>query len=245
MRLIKRHRNRMAAGGSDHSGLSMAPVDAGAPERADAFARAARHSRSVKVLKFILPVSAAIMAAVFVSFSYFSTSSTIAVHAEGGTISDGRLVMANPNLDGLTKDNLPYSMKALRAIQDFQNEGVIELEGIDAKLPISADNIATIDALRGVFDRNSNTLDINSPITVTTTDGMVAKLQSAFLDIANGDLKTNHAVDITIKGTKITSDSLSVLENGKVLVFENKVRMNIDPARAKAAQDKTAADGGS
>lgn len=235
----------MASGGNDHSGLSITPVEAETPERADAFARAARHSRSVKVLKFILPVSAVIMAVAFVSVSYLSTPSSLAVHAEGGTISDGRLVMANPNLDGLTKDNLPYSMKALRAIQDFQNEGVIELEGIDAKLPISADNIATIDATRGVFDRNTNTLDITSPITVTTSDGMIAKLQSAFLDIAKGDLKTSEAVDITHKGTKITSDSMSVLENGKVLVFENRVRMNIDPVRAKAAQDEAAADGGS
>ena len=49
--------------------------------------------------------------------------------------------MANPKLDGFTKENLPYSMTATRALQDFDKNGIIDLEGIDARLPVSADRV--------------------------------------------------------------------------------------------------------
>ena len=94
--------------------------------------------------------------------------------------------MANPKLDGYTKESRPYSMTATRALQHLDKNGIIDLEGIDARLPVSATEFATIGAERGVYDRENNTLDIPSPITVKTTDGMTAILQSAYLEIGPG-----------------------------------------------------------
>ena len=96
-------------------------------------------------------------------------------------------------------------------------------------------------AKSGIYDRAANTLDVKSDILVTTTDGMVAKLKSAFLDIAKGNLKTADRVDIQLHGSRITANSMAVLENGKLVVFETRVRMNLDPVKMKAAQ---AASGG-
>ena len=73
-------------------------------------------------------------------------------------------------------------------------------------------------------------------ILVTTTDGMVAKFKSAFLDIANGSLKSTTPVDIQSHGSKITAGSMTVLENGKRVIFETKVRVYIDRVQTKAAQ---------
>jgi lipopolysaccharide export system protein LptC len=164
---------------------------------------------------------------------------TMVVQADGSAFSDGKLVMANPKLDGLTKENLPYSLNALRAIQTVDKEGIVELEGIDAKLPISADNVATVGASHGIYDRDKNTLDLDKEITVSTTDGMVAKLKSAFLDMGKGTMTTSQPVDITRQGSRITADSMTVEQNGKVLIFENRVRLNIDPAAMKADKEKS------
>ena len=202
----------------------------------EAFARAQRHSRTVRVLKSALPVLAAAMALGFLGYSYVMTPGSVAVKADGSAISDGKLVMANPKLDGFTKDNRPYSMNALRAIQDFQNEGVVQLEGISARLPIDAENWATIDAEGGVYDRDKNTLEIDTEITVETADGMTAKLQSATIDIGAGGMTTDDPVDIRMDGATITSDTMAIRENGKVLLFEKRVRMDIDPQRLKATQ---------
>jgi lipopolysaccharide export system protein LptC len=40
-------------------------------------------------------------------------------------------------------------------------------------------------------------------------------------------------VDISLEGAHITADSMSVRDKGAVLVFENRVRMQIDGGRLK------------
>nr|MBA3446934.1 LPS export ABC transporter periplasmic protein LptC [Pseudaminobacter sp.] len=188
------------------------------------------------VLKGVLPLLGAVTAIAFVTYSYMATPASVAVRTDGSAISEGKLVMANPKLEGYTKDNRPYSMTAVRAVQDLETEGIVELEGIDARLPIDADNWATIDAARGTYDRDKNTLDIKSEVTVTTSDGMVAKLKSAYLDIGTGGMRTDDPVDIAVDGGTITAQTMSIQENGKILIFENRVRMNIDPKRMKSRQ---------
>jgi lipopolysaccharide export system protein LptC len=209
--------------------------------RAVAFGYAQRHSRRVRLLKFTLPVVAGIIALAFPIYSYLVAPAAVTVQADGSALSDGKLVMANPKLNGFTKQNLPYSMTAQRAIQDVAKQGLVELEGIDAKLPMSAEVNAAVEAAKGFYNRDDNTLKLSQEITVTTTDGMVAKLKSAFLDMAKGTMKTDDPVDITRNGSRITSDSMAVQDNGKVLVFEKRVRVNIDPATMKAAEDTNGA----
>ncbi|MBE1206344.1 LPS export ABC transporter periplasmic protein LptC [Aminobacter carboxidus] len=219
------------------SGVAVDTAIALATSRADAFDRAARHSRRVRFLKRALPLAAIVLAALFGGYTYLAAPPSIQVKAEGAAFSEGKLVMAKPQLSGFTRDNLPYSMTADRAVQDPANQGVVELLGIDANLPISADNIAKVDAVRGIYDREGNTLNLTEQVIVKTSDGMVAKLKSAYLDMGSGAMKSDEPVEISLDGSKITSDSMSMLENGKVVVFEKKVRVDIDPARMKAAQN--------
>ncbi|TIT11078.1 MAG: LPS export ABC transporter periplasmic protein LptC, partial [Mesorhizobium sp.] len=170
--------------------------------------------------------------------SYLAAPVSISVQAEGSAFADGKLVMANPKLNGFTKQKLPYSLTALRAIQDVGKQGIIDLEGINAKLPLTSDNVATVNATRGVYNRDGNTMSLTSDITVTTTDGIEAKLKSVFLDMGKGTMKTDDPVDVSRGGSRITADSMAVQDNGKVLVFESKVRVNIDPASLKAAEQQ-------
>jgi lipopolysaccharide export system protein LptC len=207
-----------------------------ADARAAAFNRAERHSRRVRRLKIVLPLLAVIMAAGFAGYSFVSTPAPAPIQTEGSVFEEGKLVMNSPKLEGFTKDGRPYSVNAARAIQDFDKQDIINLDGIDAKMPIETDNWAKVEAVGGVYDRTANTLDVPTDILVTTTDGMVAKLKSAFLDINNGSLKSATPVDIQSHGSRITADSMAVLENGRRVIFETRVRLYIDPVQMKAAQ---------
>lgn len=212
---------------------------AGASDRAVAFGRAQQHSRRVRRLKFVVPAIAIAMAVAFPLYSYMMAPETVPVSTESSAISDGKLVMSNPKLEGFTKGLLPYAMTAVRAIQDVTKEGVIELEGISARLPINAETTAKVDAANGTYDRGNNTLNIDSDVTITTTDGMVAKLKSAFLDMDKGNMKTEQPVDISRPGSRITSDTMSVENNGKVMIFEKRVRVNIDPGASRGEEKKS------
>jgi lipopolysaccharide export system protein LptC len=210
--------------------LGHAPDDRDDP-KTQAFAVAQRHSRRVRILKFAFPILAAVLAGGFLLVSYVMTPVQIAVQAEGSAFVDGKLVMANPKLEGVTKDSRPYAMTAQRAIQDLKTPNVIELEAISAKLPIDVDQWVSIDAPKGIYDRDANTLDVKSAFKVKSTEGLSAAFNSAFVDMAKGSLTTTDPVDITINGTRVQAESMTVAEKGKVFVFEKRVRMEIDPAQ--------------
>ncbi len=87
---------------------------------------------------------------------------------------------------------------------------------------------------------SGRTLVFDSPMTVTTTDGMIAKLNSASLDMNAGSMSTGDPVEILFKGSKITALSMNMADNGRVIVFENRVRVDIEPSKTP---DKAASGG--
>ncbi|RWE72498.1 LPS export ABC transporter periplasmic protein LptC [Mesorhizobium sp.] len=226
----------MLARSDETSDAAAAPAPAIQDDtRGEAFNRAQRHSRRVRVLKFAVPLLAAAIAIAFPVYSYLKAPISISVQADGTAFSNGKLVMANPKLNGFTKQKLPYSLTATRATQDVGQQAVIDLEGINAKLPVATDNIVSVDAEHGIYNRDANTMDLTSDVSVTTTDGLAAKFKSIFLDMGKGSMKTSNPVDVSRGGSRITADSMSVEDNGRLVVFENRVRVNIDPTALKAA----------
>ena len=219
-----------------HSALAIPTGGGAADARAAAFGRAERHSRRVRRLKVVRPTIAVLLTGGFVVYSFLVAPASTRIETTAPPLAEGKLVMDSPKLEGFTKDGRPYSVNATRATQDYQEQDIINLDGIDARMPVEEANWARVEAVSGVYDRTANTLDVPTDILVTTTDGMVAKLQSAFLDINNGSLKSATPVDIQARGSRITAGSMSVLENGQRVIFETRVKVYIDPVRLKAAQ---------
>lgn len=203
-------------------------------ERGDhVFARAARHSRYVRLMKWLLPVTAIAMIVAFVGYSMMSSTVLRAVDFGGLSLEGGGVVMANPKLEGFTKTDLPYSVTADKARQKIGDTGAIRLEGIKASVPIDRKDRAAINAKTGTFDRSKNMLDIDSEVTFESTSGIKAHLQSAKIDIGSNTLSTNKPVDIKLKGMHIAADGLKAANGGGSLVFNRNVRVSIDPARLK------------
>jgi lipopolysaccharide export system protein LptC len=195
---------------------------------AGVYQRARRHSRRVRFLKFALPTLAVLVAGGFGLSSWIASSGMPSIDITSTAVRDGKLVMANPKLDGFTKENLPYSMNALRAVQDLSDTSRIALEEITARLPVDAGKWADVVAASGTFDNERNLLDIASPMTVKTNDGMEARFQSAVIELASGRLETADPVEIDLNGSHVSADSMKISDRGKLLVFERRVRVRID-----------------
>ncbi len=204
------------------------------PEKSYEAAR--RHSRRVVALKIGVPVGALLLVGMFAGWAWLSSPGGLSVDLTGSAVKDGKLVMANPRLNGFTKDNLPYEMMAERAIQDLTITSKIALEKIDARLPIEAEKWADISADNGVFDNEANTLDVTSPMTITTTDGMRAELRSAFVDMSTGRIISSEPVRISMNGSLLNANTLTVEDRGKIIIFEDNVRMTILPDQLKTGE---------
>jgi lipopolysaccharide export system protein LptC len=220
------------------NGRNVRPPNGSTGDRTDAFANAAKHSRKVRRLKFALPLLAVVFAAAFFGYTYLETPPALTMEVEAQTVDDGKIVMANPKLSGVTKDQRQYSMTASRAIQDLERQTVIELEKIDARLPFSSDSWASIEAARGIYDSENNTFDLPEPISIRSDRGLVAELESAYIDVDKGEMTTTRPVEIRLDGSRITSDRMQVVDNGKVLIFEKRVRVDIDPKRVRRNQSE-------
>ncbi|MDX0515727.1 LPS export ABC transporter periplasmic protein LptC [Sinorhizobium medicae] len=197
---------------------------------ADAYASAARHSARVKRLKVILPLIAGLIALVFAAVSFVRAFLPEELQLETATIENGKIVMQNPAISGRNKQDISYSMKAQRALQDIANPNIITLETIHAEMPVNDTLIATVDAQSGVYDRGANTLDMNAPFTISMNNGVIADFQSAYLDINAGEMETKHPIAISMTGASIIAQKLRMTDKGRVVTFEGMVRVNIEPS---------------
>ncbi len=196
-----------------------------------------RHSRRVRFFKIALPLLSVAIAAGFAGYSWLLSPTSVAIVVDSSAVRDGKIVMANPKMTGFTSDNLPYAMNAARAVQELSRTGGIELEEIDAKIPIDAGKWAKIVAKTGIYDDESNSLRITSPMTIETSDGLTASLGPSEVDISQGKMRSPSPIRIQQNGATITANGLEVLDKGTVFVFEDKVRVQIDPRTVRGTSE--------
>ncbi|WP_331373053.1 LPS export ABC transporter periplasmic protein LptC [Sinorhizobium chiapasense] len=196
----------------------------------DAYASAARHSARVRRLKVILPLVASVIAMIFVAVSFVRAFLPEELQLETATIENGKIVMRNPAISGRNKQDISYSMKAQRALQDIANPDLITLETIHAEMPVNDTLIATVDAASGIYDRGANTLDMNAPFTISMNNGVNADFQSAYLDINAGEMETKRPIAISMNGGSIIAQTLRMTDKGRIVTFEGMVKVNVDPS---------------
>ena len=196
------------------------------------FERAHRHTRNVRWLKILLPALAVLI--LLVLLVVFAFRSLVAPQIDIGdvSVSDGKLVMENPTLNGFDGKKRPYDLTATRAIQDVSNPALVELQEIRANLPIDEKINASISAGNGFYDADAKTLRLGDVVEVNTNDGMKIELQDAQIDIGSGYLKTDKPIKAISPQASISAGSMTISESGEVIVFDNKVFMVLNPQNA-------------
>ena len=202
--------------------------------RQRAYRSARSHSGRVRAAKVILPLLAVMGILVTVGWMWLSrVTPDIGMDLTSTAIRDGKLIMANPKLDGLTSGDQPYSVRAARAIQDLTGTKTIDLERLQADVPLSADVTARITSNAGRYNSEANTLDLMDMIRVDTTDGMSAELETAAIDLQKGSMATPDPVRISMPGAVIEADRLTIEDRGRRLLFESRVKLVVQPGQFK------------
>ena len=193
------------------------------------FERAHRHSRRVRFLKRALPIGG-LAAIVVIIIAFFVTAISPGSIDLGETrIENGRLVMRNPQLTGTDDAERPFNLTADKAFQQADNPTRISLEGISGRLPMSDTEFAVIRAGNGIYDTAAETLVLDGNIAVDTDTGLAIRLRDADIDIDSGRMRSDSSVSVDTGRAQITAESLTIEDNGRVIVFENRVRMRLLP----------------
>lgn len=192
---------------------------------------ARNHSRHVRWVKRLLPLAAfaGILAIGVVMFAS-RILPEVGVNLADSTIKDGKLVMANPMLDGFTADKRPYRVTANRAVQDLTGQdSTMVLESLKADFQLKGGETAILTSDKGIFDSQSNRLALDNEAVVTTSGGMRAILGQSDIDVGSGEVWATGTVRVINEETDISSESMQILDGGGKIVFEHNVRVVMRP----------------
>lgn len=199
------------------------------------FAQAASHSARVRLLRWLVPgVALALIAGFALAMTVLRLAlPNVDVDFAASAIVDGKLVIADPRLDGFTPDKRAYRVSARSATQEIGADPVTLTE-LRANIELEGGVTAFLSAESGVFDPNANVLQLGANGLLETTDGATARFSNAEVDFEAGTMVTPDIVTVSQPGTQIIADSLRIEDNGNRLLFENNVSVVIEPSAITA-----------
>lgn len=194
------------------------------------FSNARRHSVFVKVLKRALPMAVIGLVGWFVLTSLIRSPDGRQISLDSIGVSSGNLVMENPRVKGFNDENRPYDLNATKAIQNLKKTNLVTLLNIVARLPTGENGYADIVAKNGHYDSEKEWLSLNQDIVVESAGGLRMLLSTAEIDLKSGKLVSNKPVKVSTENTTITADNMEILDNGDIVIFNQRVRMIMQPA---------------
>ena len=201
------------------------------PDREQAFAKAKRHSKRVRLLRLVILIGGlGAVAAMFVVvfFNPFATklgSLSFAALSVEGT----KIVMDRPKLAGFRSDGQPYLLTAVRALQDIKQPTTVELQEVSGEIGMAGGEATHLTADAGVYDSVGERMELSKNIRIKNGRFTVL-LRSAKLDFKSGVYGSDEPVEVLAgDGTTVLADRGAALNHGQELTFEGHVRTNIVP----------------
>ena len=223
----------LSASWQDTGAYPRAP--AGRLQRRRAFAKARRHSRSVALLRVLLPVAGLLAVAGFVVKTHFSLPGDIDLTAANLSVTRNSIIMDRPHLTGFDGDRREYSLLADRAIQPLSSPGQVRLEDIEAKLSAAGQGPTSITAEAGDYNHENSTLQLLGAIAVDSAEGYRLRMSGASVDFGAETMASDKPVSIGYADSEITGERMSVTDGGNVIVIEGNVRTVLMPPKRAAA----------
>jgi lipopolysaccharide export system protein LptC len=196
-----------------------------------AFDKAAKHSRLVRRLKFILPTVAIVaVVAVWATARVIPGDLASLVAISGIDVKSNSVVMQKPHISGFEGTRRAYEVKADTAVQSLDDPKVVTFKTIVGHFGLDEAGVATVNAGVGVYDGNTNTLLLKDGINMQTTNGYAGKFVEARVDLGQGTLTSSQPIELTTAEGSIHANALTVTERGKRIAFSNGVSVTYLPS---------------
>jgi lipopolysaccharide export system protein LptC len=214
-------------------------------DRGHEFRSAKRHSRRVRLLRWVLPTAALIGLAIVMFFLWFDPLRFYrGLPVEFGRISitDNKLTIEAPKLSGFTQDRRPYLVTAESAAQDLTSPNRIELTGISGHVELANRGETKLSAQTGLYDMKAGLLQLGSGIEIGATGGYKMQLRDATMNVRKGSVVTKRPVTALFPDGSLLAKNLEIQEHGDFVKFGGGVTMSFKLPRedANAAGAKTA-----
>ncbi|MEM9668306.1 MAG: LPS export ABC transporter periplasmic protein LptC [Pseudomonadota bacterium] len=199
-------------------------MDHWAPRRQLTLAQARQRSKVVRYLRWGLVGAATIMIGIL--FGFVAGNAYLRASTGGGSVqSDEMVVMLNPRFTGRDSDGQIYTITADSAERRRANSNLVDL--INPKLTDAYDS--EILAPRGLFDRESETLELFEDVLVKDAEGYVFNSTHARVLISSGRIEGMQPLVGTGPIGDVSSDSYELNNEDDSVIFKGRVVTTIYP----------------
>ncbi len=197
------------------------------PRRAVTLAAAHRRTRLVRRLRLALWAAAALLAALIVGLIVLDRNPTVA--APEPEIDDGAVRMANPRFTGRDASGNAFIVTANQALRrPGETPNLTDLENPALRIEPDGEGVNSTpteaDALRGVYDNETKTLQLEADVDLATDSGYRFKTSRAQVNLADRTAQGDQPVEVTGPVGRIQAQSWRFEDDGRVMHFEGDVQ---------------------
>lgn len=205
-------------------------------DRAKNFARARRHTVVVRLLRWVLPVSAVVILVVYIG----TVLQTIGWVDELPQVSipsliPDQLAMDNPRYEGFTSDGGSYVVTAKTAIPNLSDMTLIKLNGIEGDLTDAKKVKTNLKAVRGSYNTKTSKLELYDGIDVVSDNGMRARLSTATVLPKESVVVTKEPVVVELPAGTIRSNEMTMHNKTREVTFLDQVKAHLVPEKSNDA----------
>jgi lipopolysaccharide export system protein LptC len=197
------------------------------------FRAAVRHSRHVRLLRVAIPASVVIAVAggiaVTALLKPLSLLSKLPVDLGSLVVSGSKIMMQQPRLAGFTRDNRRYDLTAKAAGQDLTKPDIVELQGIRAMMEMQDRVVFETTARNGQFNNKTEQLTLSQDIVVTSSNGYLATLSEAVVDVRGGKIISEKPVEVKTATWTVNANRMEIADAGNLMRFESGVSVMLLP----------------
>jgi len=210
-------------------------------DRAKNFARARRHTIVVRLLRWVLPVSATAILVVYVGI----VLQTIGWVDELPQVSipsliPEQLAMDNPRYEGYTSDGGSYVVTAKTAIPNLSDLTLIKLNGIEGDLTDAKKVKTNLKATRGSYNTKTSKLELYDGIDVVSDNGMRARLSTATVLPKDSVVVSKEPVLVELPAGTIRANEMTMHNKSREVTFLDQVKAHLVPQKSDDAGKTTA-----
>jgi lipopolysaccharide export system protein LptC len=195
-----------------------------------------RSTRTVELLRYILPAIALGLIALVVLWPQLigGAGGLIApifanAEIEGAEV----MLMHNPRYVGQTRDAEPYQLTAASAYVDPKRPNRVHLDRLAAQIAPASRRDVNLVALKGLYNRAADKLDLDGDIALTTSDGYRFETQSARINLQSGQVIGEQPIQGFGPTGTLSADRFEIHDSGQLLRFEGRVKVTLPPGQPR------------
>jgi lipopolysaccharide export system protein LptC len=190
------------------------------------------YARAVRVLRYVLPAIALSLIGLVMAWPQLvgSGGGLIAPMLAPGQI-DGADVMRmhNPRYVGRTSEAEPFEVTAASAYLDPTQPNRVHLDQLAADIARAGTRQVRLLAVSGIYDRDTEDVNLSGGIELTTSDGYRFQTKSALLKLDRGRVVGQEPIAGAGPSGTIAAERFEFRDGGEVLRFTGGVRVMLHP----------------